>query len=188
MSYGYPGGQQGGPGPQGAPGYSYEPPDPEKKHPYRYFWLTGGLATIIAAVIGVSVTTSSSNSGGGGNNNANVTGNSSAVPASYQGTWSGSIAFTTMGITAGFNLLLDPGQVGQQVGNWENTTAGCSGPAILESSSIPLTLRLNTTLNPTGECVPQSDVEVTLQGTTLTIVATGDFGSAPGSGVLGRQG
>ena len=41
---------------------------PKNKHPYRFYWLTGGLATIIAAIIAVSVThassgTSSSSSG-----------------------------------------------------------------------------------------------------------------------------
>ncbi len=29
--------------------------EPEKKHPYRFYWLTGGLATILAAIIAVVV-------------------------------------------------------------------------------------------------------------------------------------
>ncbi len=28
---------------------------PENKHPYRYYWLTAGLATLLAAIIGVSI-------------------------------------------------------------------------------------------------------------------------------------
>lgn len=30
-------------------------PEPERKHPYRFYWLTGGLATILAALIAVAV-------------------------------------------------------------------------------------------------------------------------------------
>lgn len=36
----------------------------ENKHPYRFYWLTGGLATIVAAIIAVSATHSSGGSGG----------------------------------------------------------------------------------------------------------------------------
>jgi hypothetical protein len=35
---------------------------PESKHPYRFYWLTGGLATILAAVIAVVATQASSGS------------------------------------------------------------------------------------------------------------------------------
>jgi hypothetical protein len=33
--------------------------EPEKKHPYLFYWLTGGLATVLAAVIAVAVAQSS---------------------------------------------------------------------------------------------------------------------------------
>lgn len=35
---------------------------PQKRHPYLFYWLTGGLATIVAAIIGISVTHSSTGS------------------------------------------------------------------------------------------------------------------------------
>ena len=35
---------------------------PRNRHPYRFYWLTGGLATIVAAIIGISVTHSSTGS------------------------------------------------------------------------------------------------------------------------------
>ena len=178
MGYGYTGG----------PGQSFpsEPPGPEKKHPYLYYWLTGGLATIIAAVIGVSVTTSSSSpSGGGTNTNANA--GTSAVPAAYQGTWSGEVVFPTIGATAQFTISLSPGQAGSQVGQWQNVTAGCEGTVTLENSNVPLNLHLTTTSNPTGVCVPETDVQASESANGLTIVFGSDDGAAPGQGTLGHQ-
>ena len=37
--------------------------DPQNKHPYRFYWLTAGLATIIAAIVAVSLTHRSTGSG-----------------------------------------------------------------------------------------------------------------------------
>jgi hypothetical protein len=37
------------------PGKEKNDHEPEKKHPYRFYWLTGGLATILAAIIAVVV-------------------------------------------------------------------------------------------------------------------------------------
>jgi hypothetical protein len=35
---------------------------PQNRHPYRFYWLTAGLATIVATIIGISVTHSSTGS------------------------------------------------------------------------------------------------------------------------------
>jgi hypothetical protein len=58
---------------------------PQNRHPYWFFWLTAGLATIVAAIIGISVTHSStgSSSNPGSSKSAPVSPSSpSATPAS----------------------------------------------------------------------------------------------------------
>ena len=164
----------------------HQSPGPDKKHPFLFYWLTGGAATIIAAVIGVSLATSSSNSstssqssgsqGGGGSG--------SGVPAAYQRSWAGPIIFPTISATNQVTLTLDAGQVGNEVGQWANVTLNCSGTATLESGGTTLSLHLVTADNPDGACVPQFDAQVSQAGSDIAVVVESDFGAAPGSGTL----
>jgi hypothetical protein len=170
-----------------------ESPGPDKKHPFLFFWLTGGAATIIGAVIAVSVATSSSHSstssqisntssqnsgsqGGGGS--------SSGVPAAYQGSWAGLVTYPTVSATSQITLTLDAGQVGDEVGQWANVTLNCGGTVTLEGGGTTLSLHLVTTNNAAGVCVPQADAQVSQAGSDIAIVFESDFGAAPGSGTL----
>jgi hypothetical protein len=84
--------------------------DPEKKHPYRFYWLTGGLATIIAAIIAVSVSHSSSSSSNptppgpsttSPGTSVTTPGSSNSSPGTTQLSGNGLLASDDMGETAG---------------------------------------------------------------------------------------
>ena len=132
-----------------------ESPGPDKKHPFLFYWLTGGAATIIAAVIGVSVATSPSHS-----------------------------STSSRGHDLRSPLTLNAGQVGDEVGQWANVNLNCGGTATLESGGTTLSLHLVTTDNSGGVCVSQADAQVSQAGSDIAIVFESDFGAAPGSGTL----
>jgi hypothetical protein len=165
-------------------------PGPDKKHPFLFYWLTGGAATIIAAVIGVSVATSPSHSStssqsGGSQSGGSQGDDSSGVPAAYQGSWAGPVTYPTIGATSEITLTLNAGQVGDEVGQWANVNLNCGGTATLESGGTTLSLHLVTTDNAAGVCVSQADAQVSQAGSDIAIVFESDFGAAPGSGTLG---
>jgi hypothetical protein len=166
---------------------------PDKKHPFLYYWLTGGAATIIAAVIAVHVATSSSHSSTSLQNSSTSSqtsgsqgsgGSGSGVPAAYQGSWAGTVTYPTVGATAQFTLTLDAGQIGDEVGQWANVSLNCGGTVTLEGGGNTLSLHLVTTDNAGGECVTQADAQVSQAGSDIGIVFESDFGAAPGSGTL----
>jgi hypothetical protein len=174
-------------------------PGPDKKHPFLFYWLTGGAATIIAAVIGVSVATSPSHSStssqsvgsqsvasqsGGSQSIGSQGSGSSGVPAAYQGSWAGPVTYPTIGATSEITLTLNAGQVGDEVGQWANVNLNCGGTATLESGGTTLSLHLVTTDNASGVCVSQADAQVSQAGSDIAIVFESDFGAAPGSGTL----
>jgi hypothetical protein len=170
-----------------------ESPGPDKKHPFLFFWLTGGAATIIGAVIAVSVATSPSHSSTSSQNSSTSSqvsgspgsgGSSSGVPAAYQGSWAGNVTYPTVGATSEITLTLNAGQVGNEVGQRANVTLNCSGTATLESGGATISLHLVTTDNASGECVSQADAQVSQAGSDIAIVFESDFGAAPGSGTL----
>ena len=73
--------------------------EPEKKHPYLFYWLTGGLATILAAVIGVSIAHSSSgstNSTAGPSGTSLGTGSASPGPGNTSSGSGGSSSGTSL--------------------------------------------------------------------------------------------
>jgi hypothetical protein len=91
--------------------------DPEKKHPIRFYWLTGGLATIIVAIITVVLTHSLS----GPNNPAHGPSSSS----SQTGSTSSSAGNTSSGsdTSAPAHLSSPPAAGGPITGNWNVTYA-----------------------------------------------------------------
>jgi len=167
---------------------------PDKKHPYLYYWLTAGAATIIAAVIAVSVSTSShsstssqdstTSSQSSGSQDAGSGSSGSGVPAAYQGSWAGIVTYPTVGSRSDITLTLNAGQVGNEVGQWANVTLDCGGTATLESGGATVSLHLVTTDNAAGVCVSQADAQVSQAGSDIAIVFESDFGAAPGSGTL----
>jgi len=96
----------------------------------------------------------------------NANGNQAAVPASYQGTWTGEVSQSN-DVSYQLTLKIGPGNVGTAVGSWQVPTFGCSGELDLESGGGPLELRQGTTFNPTLQCFSQFEVSVTLQGAGL---------------------
>jgi hypothetical protein len=169
-----------------------EAPGPDKRHPFVFYWLTAGAATIIAAVIGVSVATSShsstaaqdssTSSQSGGSQGSG--GSGSGVPAAYQGSWAGIVTYPTIAARSEITLTLNAGQVGNEVGQWANVTLNCGGTATLESGGDTLSLHLVTTDNAGGVCVSQADAQISQAGSDIAIVFESDFGAAPGSGTL----
>jgi hypothetical protein len=91
--------------------------DPEKKHPYRFYWLTGGLATIIVAIITVALTHSLS----GPNNPAS--GPSSSSPQTASTSSGASNASSGSGTSAPAHLSSPPAAGGAITGNWNVTYA-----------------------------------------------------------------
>ena len=91
--------------------------DPEKKHPYRFYWLTGGLATIMVAIITVALTQSLS----GPNNPA--PGPSSSSPQT--GSTSSGAGNTSSGsdTSAPAHLSSPPAADGPITGDWNVTYA-----------------------------------------------------------------
>jgi len=171
-----------------------QPPGPDKKHPFLFYWLTAGAATIIAAVIAVSVSTSShsstssqdstTSSQSSGSQDAGSGSSGSGVPAAYQGSWAGIVTYPTVGSRSDITLTLNAGQVGNEVGQWANVTLDCGGTATLESGGATVSLHLVTTDNAGGVCVSQADAQVSQAGSDIAIVFESDFGAAPGSGTL----
>ena len=173
-----------------------QPPGPDKKHPFLFYWLTAGAATIIAAVIAVSAATSSSHSStssqdsstssqsSGSPGSGGSGGSANSVPAAYQGSWAGIVTYPTVGNRSDITLTLNAGQVGDEVGQWANVTLNCGGTATLESGGATVSLHLVTTDNAGGVCVSQADAQVSQAGSDIAIVFESDFGAAPGSGTL----
>jgi hypothetical protein len=178
-------GQGRSPGPDSTKGKD-QSSGPDKKHPFLFYWLTGGAATIIAAVIGVSVATSPSHSSTSSQSSGSQIDDSSGsgVPAAYQGSWAGPVTYPTIGATSEITLTLNAGQVGDEVGQWANVNLNCGGTATLESGGTTLSLHLVTTDNASGICVSQADAQVSQAGSDIAIVFESDFGAAPGSGTL----
>jgi hypothetical protein len=161
-------------------------PGPEKRHPYLYYWLTAGAASIIAAAVGVNAATSSSPSSAVGQSNGsqNGIGSSNSVPAAYQGSWAGIISYPSTGNTEEITLALDAGQVGDEVGQWSSVTLNCSGTVTLKGGGNTLALYLVTTNNTSNVCASQVDAQVSQAGSNIAVVIESDFGVVPGSGTL----
>ncbi len=91
--------------------------------------------------------------------------NAAAVPASYQGTWTG-VVTQSNNATYQLTLKIGAGSVGTGVGSWQVPIFSCSGVLVLESGGGPLVLRQNTTYNPSLQCFSKFEVTVTLQGSS----------------------
>jgi hypothetical protein len=91
--------------------------DPEKKHPYRFFWLTGGLAAIIVAIITVALTHSLS----GPNNPAH--GPSSSSPQTGSTSSGAGNKSSGSDASAPAHLSSPPAAGGPITGDWNVTYA-----------------------------------------------------------------
>ncbi len=91
--------------------------------------------------------------------------NAAAVPASYQGTWTG-VVTQSNNVSYQLTLKIGAGSVGTGVGSWQIPIFGCSGVLVLESGGGPLVVRQNTTFNPNLQCFSQVEGTVTLQGSS----------------------
>jgi hypothetical protein len=95
------------------------------------------------------------------------------IPSGDLGTWGGQVAQSN-GITDRFFLNLNqsgtPGS-SNAVGTFNNQTGDCQGNVFLDgvSGGTLVALRLETTQNPEGDCVPsaEADVELAQSGTAL---------------------
>jgi hypothetical protein len=104
--------------------------EPEKKHPYLFYWLTGGLATIIAAIIAVSISHSSSSSG-----NPTPTGPSTTSPGPSVTTPGSSNSSPGTTVLSG-NGLLTSDDMGETAGGfWSSLAADAQS---LSFSCFPL--------------------------------------------------
>jgi hypothetical protein len=164
---------------------------PKNKHPVRTYWLTAGLATVLAAIIGVSVALISNghtNSGGAGTNSANQAGQVSGVPSSYQGTWQGAIGYPGYD-SFQVTLQLGPGSSGNQVGQYSNSTTGCVWTVYLVHGGTPLLVHMVVT-TPGPNCVSSFEANVALQSqnsVSWAIIADPNTGVVPRSGILTSQ-
>lgn len=167
------------------------------RHPYLYYWLTGGLATILAAVVTVLATSGSSThkppkssaQNLSESSAQNAAGEVARVPPSYQGTWQGILSYS--GSSEQISLELGPGSTGAEVGQATNTTYDCQGSVYLVSSGGQLLLHYVLTSNPMDRCVSYGNATATLQGPNslnFAFVADPNTGIVPAAGTLTRTG
>jgi hypothetical protein len=160
------------------------PDDRSRKHPNLLYWLTGGLAVVVAVLIGISVATSGANdppvpSGTGRN----------AVPTALQGSWEGILAYPGSP-TVKFSLTIGSGAQGVKVGEWLDQTQECQGDIYVRAGGgVQLLLHLVTTANALNMCAPQADARASLEdGTLLVFRFDQTYGATPHSGTLHRGG
>jgi hypothetical protein len=158
----------------------------ENKHPYRFFWLTGGLATIIAAVIGLSVAHSSGDStapAAGPVGSSNGPGNSSGAPhqPGYTFLWHHLIKVGSTGVSFQLNEPATPNN-----DSWDISYGGIWGV----SSSTALNLWLPDSEPTPADCASASNKSISADdyGTGYNTVAeVGNqycFGKASSNGLL----
>jgi hypothetical protein len=163
------------------------PDDRSRKHPNLLYWLTGGLAVIVAVIIGASVVTSGpddppaqSGSTGTGRN---------GVPTAQQGSWQGILTYPGTP-TVKFSLTIGSGAVGTKVGEWLDQTRECQGDIYLKpGGGAQLLLHLVTTANALNMCVAQADARASLAGGSLLALRFDQtYGAVPRSGTLHHGG
>jgi hypothetical protein len=159
--------------------------DLQKKHPYRFFWLTAGLVSILSAIIAVAVALSSTGSSTTSTGSSSPTGQNSSVPLSYQGTWQGTMSYPGYA-SVNVTLELGPGSIGQVVGQYTNTVLDCVWAVYLAQNGTTLQLHWILKSSPSGStCVSSVYATATLLNqTSLNVAETAD----PNTGVIPRSG
>ena len=117
------------------------------------------------------------------------------LPAAYQGSWQGGINDPGVG-TLTVSMALGVGSAGAEVGTLVNDTLQCSASVYFEGGSGPVYLRLVTTSNVRGVCVPFAYAETSVTssgGLSFTFEESSAVNPnepvsdvAAGSGVLSR--
>ncbi|HEX5404495.1 MAG TPA: hypothetical protein VFX16_19585 [Pseudonocardiaceae bacterium] len=156
------------------------PDDRSAKHPNLLYWLTGGLAVIVAVIIGVSVVTS------GPDDDEPATG--AGVPTALQGAWQGILTYPGTP-TVKFSLSIGSGTVGSKVGEWLDQTRECKGDIYLRTGGgRQVLLHLVTTANALDMCTPEADARASLEADTLlTLRFDPTYGATPHTGTLHRN-
>jgi hypothetical protein len=151
------------------------------------YWLTGGLAVIVAVIIGASVVTSGPDDPPARPGAAGTGGN--AVPSALQGAWQGILTYPGTP-TVKFSLTIGSGAAGSKVGEWLDQTRECKGDIYLRTGGgTQLLLHLVTTANALNMCVPQADARASLaDGTLLALRFDQTYGATPHSGTLHHGG
>jgi hypothetical protein len=159
--------------------------DPQKKHPYRFYWLTGGLAAILAAIIAAVVALSSAGPGNTSTSSGNTTGQDNGFPLGYRGTWQGIISYTDQP-SYHVILQLSPGSPGQVIGQFTNTDTDCAWTVYLVQNGTPLQMHWVLNSSPPGStCLSSAYATATLLNqTSLNVAETSD----PNSGIVPRSG
>jgi hypothetical protein len=132
------------------PGVGPPPVRPKRRLRYRVAAIVVAIVAVVAVVAVVSALTHQSPP------SSTVT-----LPAAYQGNWQGAINQPGSG-TVTVSMALGPGSAGAEVGTLVNSTLGCSASVYFEGGSGPVYLRLVTTENAQGECVPFAYAETSL--------------------------
>jgi hypothetical protein len=159
--------------------------DPQKKHPYRFYWLTGGLAAILAAIIAAVVALSSGGNGNPSTGFGSAMGRNGSFPPGYQGTWQGIISYTDEP-SYKVILQLSPGSPGQAIGQFTNTDLDCVWTVYLVQNGTPLQLHWILKSSPQGSiCLSSAYATATLLNqTSLNVAEMAD----PNSGIVPRSG
>jgi TIR domain len=170
-------------GPTAGPGAG--PPPVRPKRRLRYLL----AAAVVAVVVVIAVVTALTH-----HSPPSTTG---TLPTAYQGTWQGDVNSPGIGTMAA-SMSLGAGSAGAEVGSFVNSTLECSGSVYFEGGTGPVYLRLITTNNPKGECVPFAYAETSVtSGGGLSFTFLQSSGVNPnepvsnvddGSGVLSRGG
>jgi hypothetical protein len=129
------------------PGAGPPPVRPKRRLRYRVAAIVVAVVAVIAVVSALTHQSPSSST---------VT-----LPAAYQGNWQGTINQPGSG-TVTVSMALGAGSAGAEVGTLVNSTLGCSASVYFEGGTGPVYLRLVTTDNVQGECVPFAYAETSL--------------------------
>ena len=162
-----------------------QPPRPKRRLTVVILVAVGAL--LVAAGVGAALSQRHSPSSS----------SSKTLPSVYQGGWQGGIDVPGFG-TVTVSMTLGAGSADAQVGTFVNSTLECSANVFFEGGSGPVFLRLVTTDNTLGECVPFAYAEASVTsggGLSFTFQESSAVhpneptsSVAPGSGVLSRSG
>jgi hypothetical protein len=154
---------------------------PPRTRPRRAYWVTGGLAIAAVAAIGAGMALPTGSS-------APPPAGTPSVPAAFQGTWQGTLAYPGVP-SMKFSIDLRAGAARTKVGEWLDQTRACEGDVYLRSTSRFLLLHLVTTADVADKCEPQADALASLDDRTLLSFGfTDSYGATPASGTLRRTG
>jgi hypothetical protein len=131
------------------PGAGPSPARPKRRLRYRVAAVVVAVVAVVAVAAALTHHSPSSSS------------STAALPAAYQGSWQGGINDPGVG-TVTVTMSLGAGSAGAEVGTFVNNTLECSASVYFEGGSGPVYLRLVTTNNILGECVPFAYAETSV--------------------------